>query len=271
MAPEKAPAFQFYPKDYLSDPRVRAMSFEQRGLYWEAISICWLEGTLPSDTAELAAILGCPLKKFESLWPRIALCFQEHGGRLLHKRLDKERKAQAESRDRRTEAARKRWDKEHGEDALHMQSTTSEQSPADTKQCSPSSSSSASSSSTPVTTGGGPALVMTSRERERLLETHAFVGSKLRVPKVLHSELMTKSGEDADRQLQRWYLQLNDQLEESGKGTGDVFEWLRPRHQSYAILKGWIELAPKPQAPEKKPFSVADALAREAARKAGTR
>lgn len=107
----------------------------------------------------------------------------------------------------------------------------------------------------------GPALVMSPKEFDRLRETHAFIGSKLRVPKVLHFELLGKSGADAERELQRWYLQLNDQLEESGKGTGDVFAWLRPRHQSYAILKGWIEPAPKPQAVSNKPRPIAEILA----------
>lgn len=104
----------------------------------------------------------------------------------------------------------------------------------------------------------GPALIMTQKERERLLETHAFVGSKLRIPHKLHSELVVKSGANAERDLQSWYLNLNDKLEESGKGTGDVFEWLRPRHQAHAIFKGWIEPAPKPS---NKPRPIAEILA----------
>lgn len=117
--------------------------------------------------------------------------------------------------------------------------------------------------------GGG--LILSSREYLRLQETHAFIGSVLRVPNVLHAELRAKSGVNGDQKLQDWYLQLNEELELSGKGTGDVFQWLRPRHQAYAVAQGWIDPAPKPQAPAPKPFSVADALAREAARKAGPR
>lgn len=150
MAPEKSPAFQFYPKDYLSDPRVRAMTFEQRGLYWEAICICWLEGTLPSDLIELAAILRCPVKRIRKIWPLISRCFDQHGDRLTHKRLDKERAAQADSRDRRAAAAQKRWEKEQKTDAMHMQSNAGEQSPVDAKQCSSSPSSSPSSTSSPT-------------------------------------------------------------------------------------------------------------------------
>ncbi len=152
MAPEKAPAFQFYPKDYLSDPRVRAMGFEQRGLYWEAICLCWMEGTLPADMGELAAILRCPVKRIRKIWPLIGRCFDQHGDRLTHKRLDKERTAQADSRERRADAARKRWEKEQKMDAMHMQSNAGEQSPVDAKQCSssPSSSATSSASSTAV-------------------------------------------------------------------------------------------------------------------------
>lgn len=138
MAPEKSPAFQFYPKDYLSDPRVRVLTFEQRGLYWEAVSICWLEGSIPADVPELAAILGASRRRLEHLWPRIAKCFEQHGERLTHKRLDKERKAQADSRQRRTDAAAKRWEKEKA-DALHKQTECN----ADAKQCSSSASASA--------------------------------------------------------------------------------------------------------------------------------
>lgn len=146
MAKEKAPAFQFYPKDYLSDPRVRSMTFEQRGLYWEAICLCWMEGTLPADPAELAAILRCPLKRIRKIWPLVGRCFDQHGDRLTHKRLDKERTAQADSRERRADAARKRWEKEQKADAMHMQSNAGEQLPVDAMQCSPSPSSSTTSS-----------------------------------------------------------------------------------------------------------------------------
>lgn len=111
------------------------------------------------------------------------------------------------------------------------------------------------------------AAIMSPAEYDRLKKTHAFVGSKLRVPNALHSELLTKSGGNAERDLQRWYLDLNDRLEETNTGTGDVFAWLRPRHQSFAILKGWIEPAPKAGPVAVKHRGVADILAeREAAK-----
>jgi len=106
---------------------------------------------------------------------------------------------------------------------------------------------------TPSSLGGG-ALIVSPKEFARLQETHAFVGSVLKVPKVLHFELRGKSGANADEKLQQWYLEVNESLELSGKGTGDVFEFLRPRHQAYALAQGWIDgppkAGPKPPSPE---------------------
>lgn len=92
----------------------------------------------------------------------------------------------------------------------------------------------------------GVRLILSPKEHARLSETHAFVGSVLRVPNGLHAELIGKSGgAHREPELQDWYLALNEQLEQSGTGTGDVFVWLRPRHQALAVSKGWIEAAPK--------------------------
>lgn len=122
---------------------------------------------------------------------------------------------------------------------------------------------------TPPASHGGGRLITTGSQWQRLMESHAFVGACLRVPKVLHSELMSKSGANADDELRKWYAQLDEQLEQSGKGTGDVFQWLRPRHQAFAISKGWIDAAPKAEAPKPKYRGVAEIMAdAEAAKKA---
>ena len=38
---ERAPSFQFYPADWLSDPAVDAMSFEQQGRYFRSLCMSW--------------------------------------------------------------------------------------------------------------------------------------------------------------------------------------------------------------------------------------
>lgn len=38
---DRAPSFQFYPADYLADPAVSAMSFDQQGRYFRALCLTW--------------------------------------------------------------------------------------------------------------------------------------------------------------------------------------------------------------------------------------
>lgn len=94
MAADKSPAFQFYPKDFLTDGKVAAMTLEQRGAYITLLSICWLEGSLPDDLRPLARMVGVPLSEFRRIWVALAPCFTVKGDALIHKRLDKERAKQ---------------------------------------------------------------------------------------------------------------------------------------------------------------------------------
>ena len=57
----KPPAFQFYPKDFLSDINVSVMSMEERGIYITLLSHCWLEGWLPNASTKLQRICNYPL------------------------------------------------------------------------------------------------------------------------------------------------------------------------------------------------------------------
>jgi len=54
---EKMPAFQFYPKDWFSDLKVKALTYEQKGIYIELLAHSWLE-PLSADTDELARIFN---------------------------------------------------------------------------------------------------------------------------------------------------------------------------------------------------------------------
>ena len=174
MAAEKAPAFQWYPKDCLTDPVVVAMSLEAEGAYRRLIDYCWLKGSLPFDLTALA-----PLAKARGrahmlkLWTQMVQKFRETEiegeRRWTHPRLDEERQKQADSRERRQRAADERWRIAH---AKQVQSTCN----ADTLQCS--SSSSSSSSSTPVIStppnpprrGAIPTKPPTRDERKRAVE-----------------------------------------------------------------------------------------------------
>jgi len=100
---EKSPAFQFYPKDWLSDGRVRAMGHEARGIYIDLLSIYWNDGGLPSDVRALAARVAVPLRTFQRLWPLIAPCFEVGPNSINSKRLDAEKVKQTEYRSRQQE------------------------------------------------------------------------------------------------------------------------------------------------------------------------
>jgi uncharacterized protein YdaU (DUF1376 family) len=94
MAAEKAPAFQFYPNDFLTDGNVAGMSLQERGAYITLICICWKERTLPLDISRLANMVGLPRRQFARIWPNIEPCFRQSGALLVHPRLEKEREKQ---------------------------------------------------------------------------------------------------------------------------------------------------------------------------------
>lgn len=95
----KAPAFQFYPKDFLFDEEQSLMSLAEAGAYIRLMSRCWLYGSLPNDVGELAVLCGATKNQMSKFWPAIAKCFKQRGdGRWVHPRLEKERAKQQEYR-----------------------------------------------------------------------------------------------------------------------------------------------------------------------------
>lgn len=116
MAAERRPAFQFYPKDFLTDEKVVLMSNTEVGIYLRLLCFCWLERTLPIETESLAQMARIPIKQFTKLWEKSVLrtCFQVgDDGRLHHKRLDEERTKQTDFQRRQSDlgaaGAEKRW------------------------------------------------------------------------------------------------------------------------------------------------------------------
>jgi len=94
MAAEKSPAFQFYPKDFLSDPNVIAMRMAERGAYITLLCLCWTEQVLPADPDELARLCKIPRSLFMGMWPNLSRCFEIENGILRQPRLEREREKQ---------------------------------------------------------------------------------------------------------------------------------------------------------------------------------
>jgi uncharacterized protein YdaU (DUF1376 family) len=92
MTEQARPAFQFYPKEFLSSSKVMAMTLTERGAYITLLSVEWLDGSLPTSAAELARILGLSVARFQKLWRGLlASCFVERNGRLVNDRLERVR------------------------------------------------------------------------------------------------------------------------------------------------------------------------------------
>jgi len=100
MSVEKPPAFQFYPKDFLTAESVRLMSLKERGVYITLLCHNWLEQSLPNHVPTLAKLVDLRTKVFATMWNSVlARCFfTGSDGRLRNPRLEREREKQAEFR-----------------------------------------------------------------------------------------------------------------------------------------------------------------------------
>jgi uncharacterized protein YdaU (DUF1376 family) len=110
----KSPAYQWYPRDYMADALVVAMTLEQEGAYRRLMDVCWLEHGLPNDIDQLWRLAKAPSRdRFaRRIWPIVGRKFQPRKGKLQHRRLDRERAKQAKYRKQKQLAALARWHKE---------------------------------------------------------------------------------------------------------------------------------------------------------------
>jgi uncharacterized protein YdaU (DUF1376 family) len=106
-----SPAFQFYPRDFLSSSKVDRMSMTERGVYITLLARCWMDDGLPTDLAELAGLCRMKVAQFERTWNNgpLGKCFIERKGQYHNERLDRERAGQLEYRRRQSDNAARRW------------------------------------------------------------------------------------------------------------------------------------------------------------------
>jgi len=109
------PAFQFYPSDFLSDENVVLMNNTEVGCYIKLLCFCWKQGSIPNDVNKIAKLCNETGESMAELWLAISSCFKssEKDGRLIHPRLDKERKKQLKFSQERSVSGKKgaeiRW------------------------------------------------------------------------------------------------------------------------------------------------------------------
>jgi uncharacterized protein YdaU (DUF1376 family) len=118
-AENKAPAFQWYPKDFLTDDAVLAMTNEQVGAYAKLLSHAWLHPDgLSSAPSVLAKMTHCTVQRFERcIWPGVRIKFEQNAnGKWFNPKLEKIRQEQSEYRADRSESgkrgAKARWQKD---------------------------------------------------------------------------------------------------------------------------------------------------------------
>lgn len=103
----RPPAFQFYPTDYLGSQRVQMMTLEEEGAYCRLLWSCWQHGSIPSDPALAARLVGkgCSTTVAATVLPMFEIACGE--GRVTHDRLERERQKQSEWREKSAQGGRK--------------------------------------------------------------------------------------------------------------------------------------------------------------------
>lgn len=128
-----SPAFQFYPKDWLSSEHILIMTPAQEGAYIRLLALAWLNAdcSLPDDDAQLAALSRLGEGWFNGGSGVVRACFTVRGDRLVNVRLLSERKKQAEWRKKSSDGGKKsannkRDKKLHGQGCLPNGSTNAQ-------------------------------------------------------------------------------------------------------------------------------------------------
>lgn len=109
----KAPWMPFYGRDFYSDVFVRAMTWEQRGIYQFLLWTAWDEGAIPGDAKMLAAICGMQPRQFAKVWQDVLrdrwVAHPSRAGWLINRRQERVRQSSGELSERMRALAEKRW------------------------------------------------------------------------------------------------------------------------------------------------------------------
>ena len=109
----KSPAFRLYAADF--DMDTNTWTNEEVGVYLRLLLSQWVNKDLPSDPQKLSKIARISPKKFNNVFKNIRHKFEENGDKKLrNKRLEEERKKQANYLKGQSESGRKGAEKRYG-------------------------------------------------------------------------------------------------------------------------------------------------------------
>lgn len=121
------PYFNFYPKDWLSDPKVTLLTLEEQGAYMRILALMWTYETgdcsLPDDPAIVSQLLGISQKKWRKIReklvesPHAVLTVED--GKLVNSRLQEEYEKARQKSVSRARSSRSRWSK-RSPNAMHL-------------------------------------------------------------------------------------------------------------------------------------------------------
>ena len=224
----QAPAFQFYPKDFLASSKVQRMSLAEVGAYTLLLSHAWLDGSLPPDLPTLARLCRCSTPAFTRMWRAVLYeCFQaREDGRLTNKRLEEVRAAQEAFRRGQAEKSRESWEKRRRATDEPMASHRPATGEPQGSLCSSTATASSSASSTPSASPSGVVHTPPKPPRRAPLvttehRTHAHCG-RVCLPAFLFSEFVRRRNHaDADREVRDWAMTVEREWSGTGPRAGD--------------------------------------------------
>ena len=109
----KNPAFQFYPGDFLADPKVQVMSCEEIGAYLLLLLWQWAEGSVPDNLADAIPAGRASRARVKSMLARLDPCFPVgEDGKRRNRKLERVRGERAEFSEQQSGRAKSRWKKE---------------------------------------------------------------------------------------------------------------------------------------------------------------
>lgn len=94
---KKSPCFPFYPSDFFGDVKVRVMTGEEQAFYLLLLANIWefdSQISIPNDAKVISTLLKISEEKWETISGKILACLEEKNGRLLSKRLKREKDKQ---------------------------------------------------------------------------------------------------------------------------------------------------------------------------------
>jgi uncharacterized protein YdaU (DUF1376 family) len=261
----KAPAFQFYPKDFISSSKVQRMTLTEIGVYALLLSHCWLDNGLPTSVEKIARLVKIPPPRFRKMWEGpLSECFTERAGRLHNPRLDEERRKQADYRRRQTDNGKlggrpKKEPTDKPDETQNNPLVTSGFPKTEPTERFPSSSS---SSKERTDTQGRGAPIHQSHIK------HAACG-RVCVPADLHSKFTRAlNRDDADKVLRDWYTVVDHDWSVGSRKAdnvgGDDYQFWRARFD-----EKWpaADVAKKSVADSRLPAWAQEAQARKAAQR----